>query len=389
MVIIGSRFASSIVNNHLVTYGREVISASVETLETYFDGHRVTFGNIVYIIEELYNQNIGLQEIEQEIVRWNNRLLANQERYQDFVYISGVIDGKFVQGIPRVIPDDYRPETRPWYIGAFEHEGQTHIGNPYLGLLSGYWLMALSTVMHDADGNPFGVLALDVRISTIAEYVNNMRLMNHGYGVLLDSELTVIANPDETNFGVKLEDVDNQKGGMKVLSNMLSENSDMDAYHYISVYGIDSVLFSRGLSNGWYVYVSSPTSDYYKDVNVMLVVLLFAAAISILVVCSFLTILYRARIRSDASNKFKSSFLANMSHEIRTPMNAIIGMSDLLLNSNPTEGKKITKRDIDCVQDINTSAHSLLAIINGILDLSKIEAGKMTLNPGHYDFICL
>jgi CheY-like chemotaxis protein/HPt (histidine-containing phosphotransfer) domain-containing protein len=95
------------------------------------------------------------------------------------------------------------------------------------------------------------------------------------------------------------------------------------------------------------------------------------------------------KMRSEESNKFKTSFLANMSHEIRTPMNAIIGMSDLLLNSSPAEGKPITNRDIDCIKDISTSAHALLAIINGILDLSKIEAWKMTLNPGHYDFSLL
>ena len=93
-----------------------------------------------------------------------------------------------------------------------------------------------------------------------------------------------------------------------------------------------------------------------------------------------MTFMHIARKRSDEASRLKSSFLANMSHEIRTPMNAIIGMSELLLNS------KLAERDKKFASDIHMSANSLLAIINDILDMSKIEAGKFELSPVHYDF---
>ncbi len=76
----------------------------------------------------------------------------------------------------------------------------------------------------------------------------------------------------------------------------------------------------------------------------------------------------------------KSTFLANMSHEIRTPMNAIIGMTELLAH------EPLNDRQTSYVNDINLSAHSLLSIIDGILDISKIEAGKMAINPVDYNF---
>jgi PAS domain S-box-containing protein len=84
---------------------------------------------------------------------------------------------------------------------------------------------------------------------------------------------------------------------------------------------------------------------------------------------------------AQAASEAKSLFLANMSHEIRTPMNAIIGMSELLL-----AGKKLDDEQLHYVQNIHTSATFLMDIINDILDYSKIQAGKLSLIPGHYDF---
>ena len=83
---------------------------------------------------------------------------------------------------------------------------------------------------------------------------------------------------------------------------------------------------------------------------------------------------------TQAANLAKTNFLSNMSHEIRTPMNVIIGMSDILLRES------LNNRQMGCVSDINMSAHSLLGIINDILDMSKIEAGKFELRPVDYSF---
>ncbi|MGH2473251.1 MAG: sensor histidine kinase, partial [Candidatus Limnocylindria bacterium] len=281
---------------------------------------------------------------------------------------------------------------RDYFIGV-SRDWKPFVSEAFQGAIRGNPSTTVVAVpIFDAGGSPAGVLGAAVDLSRAAEWFAPLSAYQDVY--LLDRKGRLITHARDP-LGDSLKDLSADPTVAAVISGTQVQGHAPDPLSGRTTF----IASARVPGVDWQIIVVDTPDKFSAELSPLLQTILSIRVVMILVVLVLTLILSRAvrglvaqRVQlatseqaaraahqqADAANRHKSEFLANMSHELRTPLNAIIGFSELLQEQLATA---INDRQKRYLGNIREAGGHLLALINDVLDLSKVEAGRVELRP--------
>ena len=343
---------------------------------------------------------------------------ARRNDYMELLYVAGM-DGMQTGRSSGELADR---KSRWWFIQMMERR-QPFVSMSYYSATTGMPCTAVFIPLFK-DDEMIGVFGADINLDYTQDLIEQFTDAESGrFSFVIDGEGGVVAHPDRsmidslTNFKTMIRTVQqtdengntlfNEDGSVvtaeeaftisdeysEAIAAVMSGGSGMGIFkddgktYYVSY----EPILLPGHSDSWSVITLQDKSVamnviYELVTQVIFIIVLILVFLVLLIVGFFsslrgtLNYLENARTEAEQANKSKTSFLATMSHEIRTPMNAIIGITQVQL-----QRKDLPDGITDVMEKIYNSGKNLLGIINDILDMSRIETGKLELNPVEYD----
>lgn len=393
-------YTSKLVYSVAVLNSNAVIEDRIKNVSSLVDNHLNTAENVLQItadsVHHMLISGSTPARIHEFLVEETNNV--SEQFGENYHGIYGYIMSKYMDGLNWEPPEGYDPKSRDWYVAAKEKDGEAAIVPPYVDAQTGDLIISVSRMLADRQN----IVSLDVKLNGIQSMMNELTINGKGFGFIMDEEGLFIAHKDPSEQGTYINDTDE---GEEILNAIKETGSGRFTHTYN---GEKSTFFVNAISNHWYVVMVVSNSELFEAViNQVVVTILVCVLVLVMIIVLYYVghkneqdythrmesmkveeqrqeyekkVLKLEKDAADQANKAKSNFLANMSHEIRTPMNAIIGMDEMILRD--AKDAKIKRY----ARDIQSAGKTLLSIINDILDLSKIESGKMELNPVEYDF---
>lgn len=326
-----------------------------------------------------------------------DRQLQALQEYRQGRTTSGLLD---LDGILRGIPG--APELRGQdfsgrgYFKGVVATGGTYVSEAFVSAVQAHpFVVSIATYVRapatggQALGPPLGVLASSVELGEVQEIVDNVAAVQDVNLWIADQKGRLVAAPGGRPTAL-----------LPVASAPIGSVAEVPVGRLVDVDdGGEDLLALRHqvVALGWTVFAAVPRDQAYAGATAIRTTVLAIAVPLGVIVCAGIVLLVRTQRRQwraeaqlalardearDASRQ-KSEFLANMSHELRTPLNAILGFSELMAGERADGDNRTVPSE--WIDHIRTGGKHLLVLINDVLDLSKVEAGRVELFPEPLD----
>jgi len=380
MASVSCFYVNNIVTEQNRAQGQNVIENAELTVKSYLSEAYDALDNIILLTDDTFWVTSSPDEIQETLTALTQKMSETGKA----ITIHGYIGGAFVDGGPQTPSTASEAKyslNDPWYKGAAGLGGSSYYAYLYPDRETNRDMISVSKEIISQNGENAGVLCVKTDAADLIDYVNSLSLMQDGYGILFDSNMTVRTHANRELIGT---DGFNQYPIFYNYYFSQSQTPRKILGERVADYdGRSAIMYMSRLYNGWYLAVITPVTSYYANIYIIMIVMAFMAVTLSCILCYVLTMINKQKDRSELENLSKTSFLARISHEIRTPMNAIAGMSELILR------KDVSPDVYDHAFNIKNASDNLLSIVNDILDYSKIESGDITITPGEYHFSSL
>lgn len=257
--------------------------------------------------------------------------------------------------------------------------GQTlmFVGAPYIGSATGRPLLRFSRRLETPEGGFAGIVVANVDPDQLSDFYQQAMVGPRGTVSLVGLDrlvLAIAAGSGQPGIGARVDDAGLWEGLSRSLTGSYRQTADTD--------GLARVFVYRQVQ-GYPVVVKvgvalADIEDAVAPLRRHLQIIVILLTVSIVIVAVFLIIQHRNAEQLRAALAVNRDFLARVSHELRTPLNAILGFSEVIKDQilGPNAGPRYT----EYARDIHNSGQHLLNLINDILDLSRLQAGRMDLH---------